>query len=143
MTWGLNTSNGMASELPSHHTLLHCPVYQSCHRDPKLVVDSEGRIIAILLGQPDDPDWANVVKEAARALRRACRSAMRAGIWCPGSSHRRGTYYSITSGVSFGGGQKVGTSPCFAICCSWIYAAAWKPTQFTPDMPNPVPAPSQ
>ncbi|KAJ7900457.1 hypothetical protein B0H13DRAFT_2336660 [Mycena leptocephala] len=75
-------------------------------KDPKLVVDSEGRIVAILLGEPDDPEWAHVVAEAAKALRRARRSAMRAGIWRPGSSHRRGTYYSITAGVSFGGGQR-------------------------------------
>ncbi|KAJ7821626.1 hypothetical protein B0H14DRAFT_3875864 [Mycena olivaceomarginata] len=74
--------------------------------DPKLIVDSEGRIIAILLGQPDDPDWENVVKEAAKALRHARCSARRAGVWFPGSSHRRGTYYSITAGASFGGGQR-------------------------------------
>ncbi|KAJ7856944.1 hypothetical protein B0H14DRAFT_2507528 [Mycena olivaceomarginata] len=75
-------------------------------RDPKLIVDSEGRIIAILLGQPNDPDWENVVKEAAKALRHARCSARRAGVWFPGSSHRRGTYYSITAGASFGGGQR-------------------------------------
>ncbi|KAJ7842477.1 hypothetical protein B0H14DRAFT_2780736, partial [Mycena olivaceomarginata] len=28
-------------------------------RDPKLIVDKEGRIIAILLGTPEDPDWPN------------------------------------------------------------------------------------
>ncbi|KAJ7169284.1 hypothetical protein C8R43DRAFT_1121165 [Mycena crocata] len=48
-------------------------------RDPKLILDSEGRIIAILLGTPDDPDWADIIKEAVQELR---------------------------PGVSFGGGQR-------------------------------------
>ncbi|KAJ7440333.1 hypothetical protein B0H11DRAFT_1750907 [Mycena galericulata] len=75
-------------------------------RDPKLIVDAEGRIIAILLGTPDDRDWPDVVREAAKAFARARRSARRHGSWRPGTAHRRGRYFPITTGFSFGGGQK-------------------------------------
>ncbi|KAJ7133265.1 hypothetical protein C8R44DRAFT_611454, partial [Mycena epipterygia] len=70
------------------------------------ILDRDGRIIAVLLGTPDDPDWPNVVKEALKALARARRDAKRAGAWSPGAVHRRGPHLAITAGVSFGGGQK-------------------------------------
>ncbi|KAJ7150172.1 hypothetical protein C8R43DRAFT_887525, partial [Mycena crocata] len=73
--------------------------------DPKLILDSEGRIIAILLGTPDDPDWDDVVDDAFHELKRARRYAERHGLWSP-SSHRRGNYFPITAGASFGGGQR-------------------------------------
>ncbi|KAJ7157914.1 hypothetical protein C8R43DRAFT_1087083 [Mycena crocata] len=66
---------------------------------------ADGRIIAILLGTPDDADWADVAKEAFKELRRARRYAERHGLWWP-SAHRRGRYFPITAGVSFGGGQR-------------------------------------
>ncbi|KAJ7112825.1 hypothetical protein C8R43DRAFT_903493, partial [Mycena crocata] len=68
------------------------------------IVDAAGRIIAVLLGTPDDPDWADVIKEAARELRRARRYATHHGLWSR-APHRRGRYFSVTAGVSFGGGQ--------------------------------------
>ncbi|KAJ7471582.1 hypothetical protein B0H11DRAFT_1729863, partial [Mycena galericulata] len=68
------------------------------------IVDVDGRIIAVLLGTPDDPDWPNVIKEAAKAMARARRRARQHG-WCP-SAHRRGRYLALTAGVSFGGGQR-------------------------------------
>ncbi|KAJ7616999.1 hypothetical protein DFH06DRAFT_1012646 [Mycena polygramma] len=74
-------------------------------RDPKLILDCEGRIIAILLGKPDDPEWDEVVKGAAEALREARRAAQRHKAWFR-RAHRRGWYLAITAGVSFGGGQR-------------------------------------
>ncbi|KAJ7506702.1 hypothetical protein B0H11DRAFT_1707105, partial [Mycena galericulata] len=68
------------------------------------IVDAEGRIIAILLGAPEDRDWDNVVNEAAKAMARARRRARQHG-WYP-SPHRRGLYLPLSTGVSFGGGQK-------------------------------------
>ncbi|KAJ7017670.1 hypothetical protein C8F04DRAFT_1214960 [Mycena alexandri] len=65
-----------------------------------------GRVVAILLGQPDDPDWGRVVKEACKALATARRTAVRLGVWRPGSSHRRGSHFQLGGGVSFGGGQR-------------------------------------
>ncbi|KAJ7510737.1 hypothetical protein B0H11DRAFT_1701179 [Mycena galericulata] len=69
--------------------------YSHHYSDPKLIVDAEGRIIAVLLGAPEDPDWDNVVNEALKAMHG----------WYP-SPHRRGLYLPLTTGVSFGGGQK-------------------------------------
>ncbi|KAJ7439022.1 hypothetical protein B0H11DRAFT_2254143 [Mycena galericulata] len=85
---------------------LGCEVIEWNGRDPKLIVDAEGRIIAVLLGTPDDEDWPDVVKEAQNAFARARRSARRHGVWPHGPSHRRGRYLPLTSGASFGGGQK-------------------------------------
>ncbi|KAJ7447606.1 hypothetical protein B0H11DRAFT_1744925 [Mycena galericulata] len=81
------------------------PSFDSHQRsDPKLILDSEGRIIAILLGAPEDPEWPNVVNEALKAMARARRRARQHG-WSP-SPHRRGLYLPLTAGASFGGGQK-------------------------------------
>jgi hypothetical protein len=76
-------------------------------RDPKLILDDKGRIIVILLGTPEDPEWPNVVKEALKVFVRARRKAQRYGAWRAEASHRRGGYFAITTGVSFGGGQRV------------------------------------
>ncbi|KAJ7733635.1 hypothetical protein B0H16DRAFT_1328095 [Mycena metata] len=77
-----------------------------CNSDPKLIVDSEGRIIAILLGTPEDPDWEEVIRDAVKAMARARRIARQQGAFRAGSVHRRGRYLPLTSGTSFGGGQK-------------------------------------
>ncbi|KAJ7655509.1 hypothetical protein B0H17DRAFT_859489, partial [Mycena rosella] len=55
---------------------------------------------------PKDPEWPNVVKEAAKALICAHCRAQRRSFWSPGSAHRRGRYFALTSGVSFSGGQR-------------------------------------
>ncbi|KAJ7847562.1 hypothetical protein B0H13DRAFT_1907257 [Mycena leptocephala] len=60
-------------------------------RDPKLIVDCQGRIIAILLGTPEDPDWPGVMKDAIAWLRASSIAAVATSV--------------ITAGVSFGGGQ--------------------------------------
>ncbi|KAJ7033052.1 hypothetical protein C8F04DRAFT_1261393 [Mycena alexandri] len=85
---------------------MDCEVVEWNGRDPKLIVDAEGRIIAVLLGQPDDPEWEDVIQRASKALERARRSAVRHGLWRPGDSHRRGRHVSFGGGASFGGGQR-------------------------------------
>ncbi|KAJ7076282.1 hypothetical protein B0H15DRAFT_955806 [Mycena belliarum] len=82
-----------------------CRVIKWNGRDPRLIVDAEGRIVAILLGKPEDPDWDNVVVEAVKAMYRARVHVRKAGMWSP-STHRRGRYMALSAGVSFGGGQK-------------------------------------
>ncbi|KAF7345963.1 hypothetical protein MVEN_01618800 [Mycena venus] len=74
--------------------------------NPRLITDDQGRIVAILLGAPEDPYWAEVIEEAVKAMRRARRLAHQHGAWRPGVAHRRGCYFLLTSGVSFGGGKK-------------------------------------
>ncbi|KAJ7260058.1 hypothetical protein C8J57DRAFT_1233078 [Mycena rebaudengoi] len=77
-------------------------------RAPKLILDIEGRIIAILLGRPDDPNWDAIVDDAHRAFERARRLALaRGALRRKNVRHRRGNYTAISTGVSFGGGQQV------------------------------------
>jgi hypothetical protein len=71
-------------------------------------LDKEERIIAVLVGKPDDPQWSEVVDAAAGVMQ---------GVEQLGSSmdlfaekclhHRRGEFLAIPAGVSFGGGQTV------------------------------------
>ncbi|KAJ7716374.1 hypothetical protein B0H16DRAFT_1741301 [Mycena metata] len=85
---------------------LDCELVEWNGKDPKLIVDREGRVIAILLGQPDDPDWSTVIKEACKALASARRAAVRLGVWRPGPAHRRGRHFQVGGGASLGGGQR-------------------------------------
>ncbi|KAJ7101231.1 hypothetical protein B0H15DRAFT_769360 [Mycena belliarum] len=76
-------------------------------RSPKLILDAHGRIIAILLGRPEDPDWDAVVDDAHRAMRRAYRAGLASDAFrAKDVKHRRGDFAVLASGVSFGGGQK-------------------------------------
>ncbi|KAJ7149778.1 hypothetical protein C8R43DRAFT_887781, partial [Mycena crocata] len=70
------------------------------------IVDADGRIVAVLLGTPEDPEWSDVVEDAIRAFARARRKARTYGAWAPGGLHRRGRYFTLTTGASFGGGQR-------------------------------------
>ncbi|KAJ6457576.1 hypothetical protein DFH09DRAFT_1254380 [Mycena vulgaris] len=79
----------------------------SRHRRSHLILDIHGRIIAILLGRPEDPDWANVVRDAVKAMNQARRAGRKSGAFRrKDTSHRRGDYAVLSTGVSFGGGQK-------------------------------------
>lgn len=65
------------------------------------IVDSVGRVIAVLAGRPNaDPSWGRVASDAAEALNDARRK-----LRLRDSSHRRGNFSALTVGVSFGGGQ--------------------------------------
>jgi hypothetical protein len=68
------------------------------------IIDKIGRIIAMLCGHPDDPEWESVHVEAADAMRRSQRRIRRTK---KNSKHRRGNFTALAAGVSFGGGQKV------------------------------------
>jgi hypothetical protein len=68
------------------------------------IIDKIGRIIAMLCGRPDDPEWESVHVEAADAMRQSRR---RISHTKKNSKHRRGNFTALATGVSFGGGQKV------------------------------------
>ncbi|KAJ6522122.1 hypothetical protein DFH09DRAFT_938563, partial [Mycena vulgaris] len=71
------------------------------------ILDAHGRIIAILLGRPEDPDWDDVVRDAVKAMNRARRAGRASGAFRRKDiNHRRGRYALLSTGVSFGGGQK-------------------------------------
>jgi hypothetical protein len=59
----------------------------------------------MLCGRPRGRDWDGVVKEMTHAL---LRSGEQAKLEPMGLSHRRGYYPTLSSGVSYGGGQTVG-----------------------------------
>ncbi|KAJ7471711.1 hypothetical protein B0H11DRAFT_1695346, partial [Mycena galericulata] len=70
------------------------------------IVDVHGRIIAVLLGRPEDEDWDHVVADAFQVMDRVRRAGRRSGAFRTRDSvHRRGHFTHLTSGVSFGGGQ--------------------------------------
>ncbi|KAJ6523891.1 hypothetical protein DFH09DRAFT_937614, partial [Mycena vulgaris] len=71
------------------------------------ILDIHGRIIAILLGRPGDPEWDNIVRDTAQAMARARRAGVTAGIFrAKDNQHRRDHYAALSMRVSFGGGQK-------------------------------------
>lgn len=74
--------------------------WQGCVATP--IVDQQGRVIAVLAGHPDDPDWDSVHNEAAEALetlRPKCKLAQEQ------RKHRRGRFGALSYGISYGGGQ--------------------------------------
>ncbi|KAJ6620899.1 hypothetical protein B0H10DRAFT_2019933 [Mycena sp. CBHHK59/15] len=76
-------------------------------RDPMLVVDAEGRIVAVLLGTPEDPDWPSVIAEASRCMAKAREHGIRSGTFkAKDRRHRRGKFYTLAAGYSLGGGQQ-------------------------------------
>ncbi|KAJ7093334.1 hypothetical protein B0H15DRAFT_761452, partial [Mycena belliarum] len=69
------------------------------------ILDVHGRVIAVLLGRPEDPEWDAVVKDACNAMDRARRAGVACGVFRGRQAHRRGLFPVLAAGVSFGGGQ--------------------------------------
>ncbi|KAJ7439196.1 hypothetical protein B0H11DRAFT_1752176 [Mycena galericulata] len=74
-----------------------------------VIVDSDERIVAVFVGKPDDPKWdKEVIPGACRAMDGASRKGIETGaLSAKDRVHRRGAYLALTTGVSFGGGQKM------------------------------------
>ncbi|KAK6978070.1 hypothetical protein R3P38DRAFT_2580491 [Favolaschia claudopus] len=77
-------------------------------RNPKLILDCEGRIIAILLGRPEEEEeWEQVIRQIIELFNRVRKSGEKSRAFRPKDlSHRRGRFAVLASGVSFGGGQQ-------------------------------------
>lgn len=71
---------------------------------PTAILDSKGRIIAMLTGRPSDTGWEDVIKKAIEALEAAGRGVR--WTW-EDVNHRRGFFAALTTGVSYGGGQTI------------------------------------
>ncbi|KAH9849136.1 hypothetical protein C2E23DRAFT_738068 [Lenzites betulinus] len=67
------------------------------------LLDGEDRVFAVLVGQPRAGDWSTAVEEARAALNHA-RGELAATRKT--AEHRRGCFTALSSGISFGGGQK-------------------------------------
>lgn len=73
-----------------------------------MILDKKERIVAVLVGQPDDPQWGATIDAAAGVMREVERRGADADLFAEKSlHHRRGEFLAIPAGVSFGGGQKV------------------------------------
>jgi hypothetical protein len=73
------------------------------------ILDQEGRIVAIFVGTPEDPDWPAVIAEMVKTFTQARQDACDVAALSPQDSlHRRGNYFQFTEGASLGGGQRVG-----------------------------------
>jgi hypothetical protein len=87
--------------------------YSWRYRGTHLLLDRDGHIVGVLLGQPKDTEsWCWVHNNAFDLLQNA---ASRLSFSDQESSHRRGSFPSIAHGISFGGGQRVGISIWLAI----------------------------
>jgi hypothetical protein len=75
-------------------------------------LDKEERIIAVLVGQPEDPHWRDVADAAAELMQEVeCLGASMDLFTEKSLHHRRGEFLAIPAGVSFGGGQTVRAQP--------------------------------
>jgi hypothetical protein len=94
-------------------------------RTPHLLLDRENRVIGVLAGRPQGAmDWGAVHDSALGSLesvseklkvgrkesKKKSDTSHRDTTPTP-PSHRRGSYVSISHGLSFGGGQEVSVSP--------------------------------
>lgn len=73
-------------------------------RSTVFFVDPQGRIIVILIGQPQDAEWPDVIKHCASRLKqfRELGAKIFGHKW---RKHRRGLFLALPYGVSYGGGQ--------------------------------------
>lgn len=78
----------------------------------RLILDKRDRIIAALVGRPDDPQWGGAIDAAAEVLQDVERCGADMELFTGESRHhRRGEFLAIPAGVSFGGGQTVRPQP--------------------------------
>ncbi|KAJ7292453.1 hypothetical protein C8J57DRAFT_1110457 [Mycena rebaudengoi] len=74
---------------------------------PLFILDRDGRLIAVFVGKPDDPEWDKVISDLTDAMTKAREEAVASGELPIGDDrHRRGNYSSFTEGVTLGGGPK-------------------------------------
>ncbi|THU84720.1 hypothetical protein K435DRAFT_822624 [Dendrothele bispora CBS 962.96] len=67
------------------------------------ILDSQERVVAVLAGRPQAPNWKGLVSEAAEAIARASKDLH---FTDKQLNNGRGEFPAISIGVSFGGGRK-------------------------------------
>ncbi len=85
-------------------TFSYLLIAEKKNRTPHLLLDCEHHIIGVLAGRPRDHSWKVVHKDALAALRSA---ATKMKFTVDEERGRRGSFPTISFGVSYGGGQKV------------------------------------
>ncbi|KAK7040609.1 hypothetical protein R3P38DRAFT_3310283 [Favolaschia claudopus] len=77
------------------------------YRNPKLIVDANGHIVAILLGRPEGGDWDEAIWEMENILEAVRKRGMSRGILKQKDRrHRRGDFHVLRGGITKGPGQK-------------------------------------
>ncbi|KAI9059332.1 hypothetical protein FKP32DRAFT_1580108, partial [Trametes sanguinea] len=64
------------------------------------ILDRDGRVFAVLGGQPRDRSWVDINSQLGNLIARSTASYPQT------PHHRRGHYIAVTTGISFGGGQE-------------------------------------
>jgi hypothetical protein len=86
------------------------PVLNLLNSTATPIFNAAGQVIAVLAGRPkgeDDKSWQVLHDAAYDAMETAlCKVSFTKKEW----SHRRGAFSALVTGISFGGGQKVGFS---------------------------------
>ncbi|KAJ7812181.1 hypothetical protein B0H14DRAFT_2605979 [Mycena olivaceomarginata] len=66
-----------------------------------------GRIVAVLLGRPEDDDWDKIIEDMERILAGLRRRGIKRGVFTRKKlDHRRGKFPTLYDGYSHGGGQR-------------------------------------
>ena len=86
-----------------YHTRLMLASALMTQRTSIPILDSIGRLVAILVGQPSDPQWPHLHAQGAAALERLRSHCFIPKCWR--KPHRRGAFVALQCGVSHGGGQ--------------------------------------
>jgi len=68
----------------------------------KLLVDSQGRIYAVLAGRPDDPTYTKAAEAAFQTL---AEESSKANFVTKECNHKRGCFPAVSVGLSYGQGQ--------------------------------------
>ncbi|KAJ6487387.1 hypothetical protein C8R47DRAFT_979140 [Mycena vitilis] len=75
--------------------------------NPKLILDADGRIVAVLLGRPEGEDWDEVITEMASLFEGLRARGVKRGVFkAKNRRHRRGNYYTLVHAMTKGPGQK-------------------------------------
>src|SRR5271168_3699738 len=75
-------------------------------------------MIAVLVGQPVDPQWRDTVDAATKVMQGVEQLGASSDLFTEERlHHRHGEFLAIPAGVSFGGGQTVWTQP-------WLLSAS-------------------
>ena len=70
----------------------------------------------MLVGQLDDPEWRQVINDAAAVMREVQEAGAELDLFSEKSlDHRQGEFLAIPVGVSFGGGQTVSARSIFVV----------------------------
>ncbi|KAJ7308736.1 hypothetical protein DFH08DRAFT_823764 [Mycena albidolilacea] len=76
-------------------------------RDPKLILDADSRIVAVLLGRPEGDNWDDVIAEMARAMDGVRARGVKRGVFKHQERrHHRGDFFVLKGGLMKGPGQK-------------------------------------